>query len=270
MKNIKTISFIFSFFLVSFSVVQATEMYFATPKTSYGVGEEIQIAFRISSPDEKINAMEGVVTFPNDLIDLVEVYDNNSMVTAWVEKPILKNNQINFSSIMVGGFDGLIDPFQPEIKKAGTIANFVFRTKKEGAGSFDIQDGVVYLHDGQGTRGELITAPLSFIIDSSLTTSKYKILDNRPPETFEILIDHSELIFNDQYFAAFKGEDVDSGIAYYKIKEGSAGLWLPAESPYLLRNQKLTSIIKVKAVDKVGNERIMTISPLTHKDFSYL
>jgi len=90
MKNIKTISFIFSFFLVSFSVVQATEMYFATPKTSYGVGEEIQIAFRISSPDEKINAMEGVVTFPNDLIDLVEVYDNNSMVTAWVEKPIEK------------------------------------------------------------------------------------------------------------------------------------------------------------------------------------
>src|SRR3989344_1045090 len=271
MKNIKTILFIFTFFLVSFSVVQAAEMYFVAPKTSYGIGEEMQVAFRISSSNEKINAIEGIVVFPNDLIDFVEVYDNNSMVTAWVEKPSLKNsNQINFSSIIVGGFDGLIDPFQPENKKAGTIANFVFRTKKEGTGSFEIENGAVYLHDGNGTRGKLITVPLSFIVDPTLSSTERKILDDRPPEPFEILIDHSELIFNNQYFAVFQSEDVDSGIAYYKIKEGNNGLWLPVESPYLLRNQKLTSVIKIKAVDKVGNERIITVSPLTPKDLSYL
>ena len=127
----------------------------------------------------------------------------------------------------MGGFDGLIDPFQPENKKAGTIANFVFRTKKEGTGSFEIENGAVYLHDGNGTRGKLITVPLSFIVDPTLSSTERKILDDRPPEPFEILIDHSELIFNNQYFAVFQSEDVDSGIAYYKIKEGNNGLLLP-------------------------------------------
>src|SRR3989338_10625332 len=149
MKNIKTILFIITFFPVSFSIVQAADMYFVASKTSYGVNEEIQIALRISSPNEKINALEGAVIFPDNLVDFMEVYYNNSMVTAWVEKPTLKRgNQINFSSIIVGGFDGLIDPFEPENKKAGTIANFVFRTKKEGTGSFEIENGAVYLHDG--------------------------------------------------------------------------------------------------------------------------
>lgn len=38
--------------------------------------------------------------------------------------------------------------------------------------------------------------------------------------------------------------------------------WQKGESPYLLTDQSLKSIIKVRAVDKAGNERIETISPV--------
>ena len=267
MRKIKIITLI----LVLFGGLRiyAADMYFATPKTSYGVNEEIQVALRISSPNEKINALEADIIFPDELVKFVDFYDNNSIAIPWWERPALNENVIHFSTGIVGGFDGLIDPFEPEKKKAGTVANFVFRAKNEGVGSFEIENDAVYLHDGKGTLGELSTAPLSFIIGPAITPAEYKLLDDRPPEPFEVLIDHSELIFDNQYFAAFQAEDSGSGIAFYKIKEGG-GLWLPAESPYLLRNQKLTSVIKVKAVDKAGNERVMTVSPLTSKDLSYL
>ena len=44
--------------------------------------------------------------------------------------------------------------------------------------------------------------------------------------------------------------------------------WERAESPYLLKDQSLKSIIKVKAVDKAGNEKIVKVAPFK-KIFPY-
>ena len=50
------------------------------------------------------------------------------------------------------------------------------------------------------------------------------------------------------------------GIARYEVCEGSKRKCALAESPYLLKNQKLNKNIFIKAVDKNGNERIAMIA----------
>ena len=89
------------------------------------------------------------------------------------------------------------------------------------------------------------------------------MIDTLPPEPFEITIGQNPSIFAGQYFLTFAAVDKTSGIDHFEILETrkSKGKWERGESPYLLKDQSLTSIIKVKAVDKAGNERIAEIVP---------
>ena len=49
----------------------------------------------------------------------------------------------------------------------------------------------------------------------------------------------------------------------------NAGNWIIAESPYLLKNQRLSDFIFVKAVDKAGNKRTEELQPLHPKKTWY-
>ena len=84
--------------------------------------------------------------------------------------------------------------------------------------------------------------------------------DTIPPEAFEIELYQDPSIFGGKYFIVFSTTDKQTGIDHYEVKEGKRK-WQEAESPYLLGDQKLESIIKVKAVDKAGNERTVLIGP---------
>ena len=93
--------------------------------------------------------------------------------------------------------------------------------------------------------------------------------DNIPPEPFEIEIHRTPEIFEGKYFITFFTFDKQTGLDYFEVKEGKRN-WEKAESPYLLEDQDLKSIIKVKAVDKAGNERLAEYIPpkkITWKDW---
>ena len=62
----------------------------------------------------------------------------------------------------------------------------------------------------------------------------------------------------------FATQDKISGVDIYKVREGSWGFYKQAESPYLLKYQKLDKKIYVKAIDKGGNERIVVLNPQMH------
>ncbi|MCK9351673.1 MAG: hypothetical protein M0P76_02710, partial [Candidatus Pacebacteria bacterium] len=69
--------------------------------------------------------------------------------------------------------------------------------------------------------------------------------------------------------------DKQSGIGRYEVMETNPWKfgflpstdketsWVPAESPYILKDQNLRSKILVKAIDKIGNERIVEFNPKT-------
>jgi len=73
-------------------------------------------------------------------------------------------------------------------------------------------------------------------------------------------IQRDPAIFDGKYFIVFYTTDKETGVDYYMVKEGERE-WKIAKSPYLLENQNLDEEIKVKAVDRAGNETIATFYP---------
>jgi len=77
------------------------------------------------------------------------------------------------------------------------------------------------------------------------------------------------LLFGEKYVLIFNTTDKESGISHFEVAEQKMKFCVPTEkekwerakSPYLIKDQSLKSIIKVKAVDKAGNKRVITFNP---------
>jgi len=103
------------------------------------------------------------------------------------------------------------------------------------------------------------------------TTTFRIMIDQTPPEDFEPSVQE---IDGSQYLV-FSAKDALSGVDHYEVVESSSRTflgvvldgtldtqdWQIAESPFLLQDQTLQSIVAVKAVDKAGNERIFQLAP---------
>ena len=125
----------------------------------------------------------------------------------------------------------------------------------------DLEDGIYYFHLKQKLPAEDWSQKITF----------RAMIDATPPEDFKPEIGRDPAIFEGKYFLSFATTDKTSGIDYFEILEADRrgfirGTTRKAErkigkSPYVLEDQSLQSIIKVKAVDKAGNERISEIIP---------
>jgi len=110
------------------------------------------------------------------------------------------------------------------------------------------EDGIFYFHLREcflGVCGPPVTRKI--------------LKDTTPPELFDIFVAQDATIFEGKAFLAFSATDKTSGIDHYEVSETKGGAreqWQAATSPYLLGDQRLRSVIAVKAVDKAGNERI--------------
>jgi hypothetical protein len=139
----------------------------------------------------------------------------------------------------------------------------------------------VLLNDGKGTPARLTKKGAVFAISAREITEKLRAVigpdiwqqelekDNIPPEEFLPEITRDPAIFEGKYFLTFSATDKQTGVDYYQVSEQKRIAfivlgreeWKEAKSPYLLEDQGLRSIIKVKAVDEAGNERIEVIIP---------
>jgi len=295
-KDVKIISRNFVFFFVLFSVlffriVDAAELTLYSKIQEIGLNQQFKVDLFLNTEGESINALEGKILFSNELLELKEINDGGSIVSFWLDKPTtLNNTNINnarndtnidmtrkdtndfthentlkerqdvvFSGIVPGGFSG----------EKGLILSLVFKTKKEGKTFIEILDSKVLLNDGLGTEAKLKTENLLISINPNISVSEYVIpVDKEPPEDFKPEIVSDPNIFDGKYSLIFETKDKGSGIDKYFIYENTRKRtridtkdWMIAESPYLLKDQKLRSYIYVKAVDKAGNERIVYLNP---------
>ncbi|MCK4354831.1 four helix bundle protein [Candidatus Parcubacteria bacterium] len=122
-----------------------------------------------------------------------------------------------------------------------------------------LEDGIYYFTLKQKISDEAWSERVSYRV----------MIDSTAPEQFSLEIAQDTSIFEGKYFIVFQSLDKQAGIDCYEIKEGERE-WKRAESPYLLEDQTLQSIIKAKAVDKAGNERIAEYVPeMPEKAFPY-
>jgi len=266
--------FCFVFFCVPI-VIQGVVLYFEPSNTQLKMGQEFEVRVKIDPEKECINTIKTDIEYDKDILIAKDFLTGSSIISLWFKKPEIKSREgkISFSGGIPGGFCGKIpgDPGESDIlgKIIFKIPEFLVSDKDIAKIKFS-ETSKVLLNDGLGTEANLKLEEGQYKILKEKEKSPEKVLgkelseDKTPPEPFGILVLKDLQIFEGKYFITFNTQDKQTGIDHYEIKEGDRN-WKIAESPYLLEDQKLQSIIKVKAVDKAGNERIAEYIPPGYK-----
>ncbi len=226
---------------------------FLEPGKNPGQEDQFKVDVFLST-EEQLNAIEGTLHFPPNFLELKSVDDGNSIVNFWVEHPnVIQNGNIRFSGITPGGYKG----------SRGLIFSITFKVLQEGKGVFDIRDARVLQNDGRGTEAKLQIIDSPFIISKKTVVFQVPVSETKDidsPESFVPEIARDSTIFDGKWFLVFSTQDKGSGIDHYEVREGEWGWFRVSESPYLLKHQSLDRKIFVKAIDKVGNERIAILN----------
>lgn len=235
------------------SPVLAAETFFEVRNPDIQTGDMFEVQFFLNTDQEVMNAIEGRIVFPEALLRVEEVRDGNSVVNYWIERPKASNGEITFSGMIPGGYFG----------RKGLILSVVFQSIQTGQGSIEVRDLNVLQNDGKGTKATTTSSNLPLVVlERTSSTRPMAVLmkDADPPEAFEPMFARDPSMFEGRYFLAFSAQDKGSGIDRYEVREGD-GPFMVAESPHLLQNQHLDTEIAVKAVDRMGNERIAVLPP---------
>ncbi len=245
------------FFSMWISPARAAEFFFGTHAKELGVGATFEVGVFLNTNSESVNAIEGRILFPEDVLELREIRRGNSVVNFWVEEPLYeKGKGIYYAGIIPGGYEG----------SYGKLFSLIFSTKKEGSVTIQTVSEKILLNDGLGSEAVITRAPISIVIEKDGSVTEFlPTADTTPPEIFPVEISRDPSLFDGKWFAVFTAQDKGSGVARYEISEmkqklfGLTHTWTTTESPHLLRDQNLQSIVTVKAIDRNGNEQIVTI-----------
>src|SRR3989344_245175 len=98
-------------FLVASSVL-AAEVSFNAKTQEIKVNQLFEVGVFINTDEESINAFEGKITFPRDLLEVKKVNDGNSIINFWIDPVrncvsnwVDKPDEICFSGITPGGYN---------------------------------------------------------------------------------------------------------------------------------------------------------------------
>src|SRR3990167_4078363 len=249
-----SIAFLFPYHLF------AAEVSFDTTSQDIKVNQLFKVGVFINTDEESINAIEGKIIFPQDLLEIKKINDGNSIINFWIEKPkSATGGQIAFSGIVPGGYKD----------SRGLIFSITFLAKKEGGGAIEFSGVKALRNDGQGTEAPLTISNFNFTVrETAKSTGQMPTAkeDRDLPEDFAPQIAADPAIFEGKWFLVFSTQDKGSGIDRYDIQENRKAKikdkkWVIGESPYLLKDQGLKSYIYVKVIDKSGNERITMLLP---------
>lgn len=230
----------------------AVSVFFESQSHSFHKDDEFLVGIFLNTEKQSINAIEGRLTFPDNLLEIKEIRNGDSVINFWVEKPhIIQSGALAFSGITPGGVSAPRTP----------LFSIIFHVKKAGKGSLAIDSARILQNDGKGTEAKVKTESFSLSITEtkSLASSVEKIVDIETPEDFKPIIGKDPNIFDGKYFIVFATQDKGSGIDHYEVDEGGSNSYTIAESPYVLRDQSLTKKVYIKAVDKNGNQRVVTL-----------
>jgi len=297
MKNFKLILVIILIFFPFFT--QASVLYFEPAKIEIGVKSDFIVDLLVDV-DQCINVVEGHIGFDKDKMKIIDFITGNSIMNLWIEKPeefdyekINQDGKFIFSGGIPGGYCGKIpgDPGQSNL-----LARLVFETlelsdveENDILSEVKVLSGTkVLLNDGLGSEGKFTVQNGEIKISKATMPNigawkKEVGLDKIPPEPFIVELHQNPTVYDNKYYIVFYTNDKQTGVDYYEVLEKRAneeidhpkkreflhyvGLkkdlvgWRRANTPYLLEDQDMRSVIKVRAIDKAGNERMVEYIP---------
>lgn len=269
--------------------VHAATLYIDPGVATLNRGDSITAAVRIM-PDqgagECINAIDAVITY-TDNIQPVDVSIGKSILNVWLEQPVINKEErtITFAGGIPNGYCGRVEG---DPRLTNIVAEIVFRSPGMMVGGSDHPEVLIefapetqaLLNDGLGTRAPLVTLPGTFTLlkdPGAELKDDWRLSvrdDNLPPEEFSIELVRDETTYSGKNYIVFSTNDKQTGISHYEVMEepvlqfssftwGGTGVpWVRVDATqYVLEDQTLNSIIRVKAIDKAGNEYVATYIP---------
>ncbi len=247
---------IFSLLITGATFARVAEISINVQPAVVRIHDVSQIIVSLSTDDQAANAIEGILNLPKG-VSLREIRDGNSIVPLWIEAPHeIASGSIAFSGIIPGGYVG----------DHGFLFTAYVVPTAVGSEQITLEGVRVLANSGDGK--EIPISLPSSVLTTTLDapTSTVDSVDRNPPEDFLPSIEHNGSLLEDSYFLVFATTDKGVGIDHYEVMEvldgsGDENLntWHQATSPYLLNDQDLRSTIYVRAVDRSGNFRIVTI-----------
>ncbi len=152
-KKIFSLTLVLSLFVAPF-VTNAASLFVSPEVGSYSVGKTFSIRVRVSSP-QAINAVSGAISFPSDKLQATSVSKAGSILTLWVQDPLINNNagRISFEGVVPNpGYQG----------EGGLVVSVTFRVLKSGNAEITFASGAVLANDGNGTDLLTTTPPASY------------------------------------------------------------------------------------------------------------
>jgi hypothetical protein len=277
------------FFLAEISSAEAASLYIDPAFSTLSRGDSVTLSVRLDTDElaeECINAVDGVITYSENITP-VDVSVGDSIFSIWVEQPVIDKEKrtITFAGGIPNGYCGRIDG---DPRLTNTLIKLIFRSPGFSIGNTNgsstakiafAPETTAYINDGFGTKADLALYGTSIDLNDTAgativdTWTEAVITDTIPPEEFSITLEKGTTAFSGKYFIVFNTTDKQTGIDQYQVIEepitskwsfawGRADApWVTARSPYVLEDQSLNSIIRVKAIDKAGNEYIATLVP---------
>lgn len=226
-------------------------------------GTNIVIQVALDTKGESINALEGILSYPRDVLKLQEIRDGNSLVNFWVERPEDRSG-IRFAGIIPGGYAG----------SDGEVLSLVFEVQKTADVKFVLDNAQALLNDGEGTQAPLTLRPgverMSQAQSAQISPEPVSISDTTSSESFVPQVGFDPSLFEGRAFVAFATQDKGSGVDYFEVAESRVRYpkalqrflsWQRAVSPHELSDQTRSSYIYVRAFDKAGNSHTEILSP---------
>lgn len=279
------------FFFASVSAAHAASLYIDPAFSGISRGDAITLSVRLDVDQENgecVNAVDGVITYSENIAP-VDISLGDSIFSVWIEQPVINEAErtITFAGGLPNGYCGRItgDP-----RLTNTLVKLIFRSPgftigqgaSNGSSTATVEfapETTAYLNDGFGTKAEL--GLYGARIDLSPTPgAELKdpwrdavVTDVVPPQEFSIDLERIPPETG-KYHIVFNTTDKETGIDHYEVMEEPlsklmAFEWGRADAPWIvtknnayeLEDQSLNSTIRVKAVDKAGNEYIATLLP---------
>lgn len=292
--------FLVTLFILAPFRIHAAELYFLPSTEKVGPGDSFYVDVMIDV-EECINTVSAEIEFPSQYFSLADFFTGESILSLWIEKPetadlerLSRDGILKFSGGIPGGYCGKIvgDPGASNI-----LGRMVFRATAnfpeiaiDAPATINFsKNNQIFLNDGFGTLDAVETKSLGLILSAQSVSSSDERqngidADNTPPEPFVVELYSTPSVYDGQKYVVFSTVDKQTGIDYYQAMEISpeenAGIkpkrswidvllgkrqsmttWKSAKTPYLLEDQSLNSVVKVKAVDKAGNERVVDYVP---------
>src|SRR3989344_8750698 len=130
-------------FLFAANLAFAQSLFFSIPEKQTTIGERFVVDVRVESKIAPINAVSGTLLFPENLLRVISISKDKSIVNLWTLDPTIGRGSILFEGIILNpGFQG----------SSGLIFRATFEAKTSGTAVFNFSKGAILANDGRGTN----------------------------------------------------------------------------------------------------------------------